>query len=173
MTMNRIKAFVLVLLALVSMAGLSACAGEELDAPLETGPEAVAPGEQDEDALMAEGVDRLGIEGLNLTPEIAQAVDLPADQNGVLVQRVMPASPAEEAGLRAGEQAITVEGKEVLTGGDVIVGFADQQVDSLLDLSSYLLVTEPNERQTLTVLRNGEVTVLEVELGDLPRVEDE
>jgi S1-C subfamily serine protease len=170
--MNRIKTLALVLLAMIAMAGLAACQQEELDAPLDTGPEAVEPGGPDEEALTSVGVDRLGIEGANLIPEIAEAQGLPANQKGVLVQRVVPASPAAEAGLRAGDQPLTVDGQEVLIGGDVIIGFTGQHVDNLQDLGSYLRIVEPTRPQTLTVLRNGTVTELEVALGDLPEVEE-
>lgn len=170
--MNRIKMFALVLVVLLAGIALSACEGEELDPPLDTGPEVVEPAGPDEEALLAAGPDRLGIAGVNLTPEIAEAMGLPADQTGVLVERIVPASPADEAGLRAGDETVALNGQEVLIGGDVIVGFAGQHVDNLQDLGSYLLVTEPNERHALTVLRNGEVSELEVELGELPEIEE-
>jgi len=170
--MNRIKMSALVLMVLLAGIALSACEGEELDAPLDTGPEVVEPAGPDEETLLATGPDRLGIVGANLTPEVAEAMGLPADQTGVLVERIIPASPADEAGLRAGTETLALNGEEVLIGGDIIVGFAGQHVDNLQDLGGYLLVTEPNERHTLTVLRSGEVRELEVELGELPEVEE-
>ncbi len=42
----------------------------------------------------------MGITAGSLTPEIAQAMDLPSDQTGILIEQVSGGSPADEAGLR-------------------------------------------------------------------------
>ena len=41
-------------------------------------------------------------------------MDLPADQAGVLIHEVVDDSPAAEAGLRGGDQQITIDGQQVL-----------------------------------------------------------
>jgi Do/DeqQ family serine protease len=51
----------------------------------------------------------LGIEFQDLTPALAQAMNLPADMNGALVNRVRPKSPARRAGLRRGDTVLEVD----------------------------------------------------------------
>jgi len=51
----------------------------------------------------------LGIEFQDLTPELAQAMKLPADMNGALVNRVREKSPARRAGLRRGDTVLKVD----------------------------------------------------------------
>jgi serine protease Do len=46
----------------------------------------------------------LGIQGLTLTPEVARALHLPADQQGVLVEQVERSGPADQAGVRGGSK---------------------------------------------------------------------
>lgn len=104
----------------------------------------------------------LGITGTTLTPSIAEAVDLPRDQRGALVIELVPGGPAEKAGLRGGGQ----DG----SGGDVIIAIDGQPVQRFEDMVSYLYnKTEVGQTVTLTVLRQGEETEIEVVLGALPR----
>lgn len=111
----------------------------------------------------------LGISGATLVPEIAEAMDLPADQRGVLVAEVLDESPAEEAGVRGSDQQVTIEGQTALVGGDVIVALGDQIVRTFEDLSAYLFrSTEVGEDVGLTVLRDGERVELEVTLQARP-----
>ena len=54
----------------------------------------------------------LGISGGSLTPEIAQAMNLPATQRGALVATVTAGGPAEKAGVKASATQATVNGSE-------------------------------------------------------------
>jgi serine protease Do len=55
---------------------------------------------------------RLGLEVENLTPELAQQFRL-RDHKGVVVVQVAPGTPAAEAGLRAGDMILEVNGRVV------------------------------------------------------------
>jgi serine protease Do len=110
----------------------------------------------------------LGIQGLDLTPAIAQAIDLSRNQEGVLVIAVTPGSPADDADLRGGYKSVTVDGQDIQTGGDVIVAIDGQSVTGLDGLKAYLAEAEPGQRVTLTVLRNGDEIDLKVTLGERP-----
>jgi serine protease Do len=108
----------------------------------------------------------LGIVGLTLSPEIAQAMDLPSDQAGVLVEAVQQGSPADEAGLRGSYKMLTLNGQDVRVGGDVIIAIDDQPLASMDELSGYLQQAEPGQRVTLTLLRDGERVEVAVTLAE-------
>jgi serine protease Do len=103
----------------------------------------------------------MGILGLTLVPEIAEAMELPAEQQGVLLMQVVPGGPADSAGLRAGETRVTIAGEELLIGGDVIVGWDDAPVTDMDGLRALISQAEPGQEVTLTLLRGGD----RVELG--------
>ncbi len=108
----------------------------------------------------------LGIDGVTLTPEIARAMDLPANLTGVLVQAVQPGSPADQAGLRAGNEAVTLNGQQVKIGGDLILGVDGLPVPSMDDLTALLQQAQPGLTVTLQVLRDGQLGTIDVTLGE-------
>jgi serine protease Do len=110
----------------------------------------------------------LGIRGLSLTPEIAGAMDLSADQQGVLVAEVMDSTPADQAGLHGGDQVIDVDGQQVQVGGDVIVAVDGETITSFEDLRLFLVHAEPGNAASFTLLRDGNEITIEVTLGEPP-----
>jgi S1-C subfamily serine protease len=97
----------------------------------------------------------LGIEGMSLTADVAQAMDLDQGQSGVLVVTVVADSPADEAGVQGGYRRVTINGESLMVGGDVIVAMDEQQITGLEDLQSFMAEARPGQQVTLTVLRNG------------------
>jgi S1-C subfamily serine protease len=75
----------------------------------------------------------LGILGAELTPEIAKAMNLNEDQQGILVVQVESDSPAELAKLHGSDQEVTIEGQTVTIGGDVITAVDGKAVATLDD----------------------------------------
>ncbi len=110
----------------------------------------------------------LGIEGVTVTSEIAKAMGLPADQPGALVERVEIGSPADQAGLRGSYKAVTVQGRRVLIGGDVIIAVDDQPVTQVEDLVAFLQRARPGQEVTLTLLRDGKQVKVQVTLAERP-----
>jgi len=110
----------------------------------------------------------LGIIGGNLSPEIAGAMDLPADQTGVLVAQVQPQGPADEAGLRGSSTPATIDGQQVMVGGDLIIAVDDRPVENIQMLQQLLAEQQPGTEVTLTILRDGEQETLSVTLGARP-----
>ena len=106
----------------------------------------------------------LGIQGRTLTPELAEAMDLDADQGGVLVGQVIQGSPAYEAGLRGSYETTYLNGQPVPVGGDVIVAADGTPVAGLEDLGAFLSQAEPGQEVTLGLLRDGEQIVVQVTL---------
>ncbi len=106
----------------------------------------------------------VGFVGYSITPGLAEALKLPVQQ-GVLVARVAPSSPAARAGLHGATRQVRVGNYRVLAGGDIVTAIDDQAVTSTRDLDRYLeLQTRVGQVVELTVLRNGQELVLSVEL---------
>jgi serine protease Do len=110
----------------------------------------------------------LGIQGMTLTPEIAEAMDLSADQRGVLVAEVVESSPAAEAGLRGSSRSATANGEQIMVGGDVIVALDGQAVAQFEDLAGLVRQAEPGQVVTLTLLRDGTQIEVGVTLAERP-----
>jgi serine protease Do len=110
----------------------------------------------------------LGISGATLSPELAQAMDLPEDQQGVLIVEVVSGSPADEAGLRGSYKPVTIGGQNLLVGGDVIVAWDGQPVTQMEALKALVEGAHVGQEVAITVLRDGARTSLQATLGALP-----
>ncbi|MBN1659689.1 MAG: trypsin-like peptidase domain-containing protein [Anaerolineae bacterium] len=110
----------------------------------------------------------LGIQGLELTPEIAEALELPEGQEGVLIASVVDGSPAEEAGLRGSDDVLDLEGGQLPAGGDVIIALDGEPVEGMASLRTLLAEAGAGEEVRLTVLRDGEEVDVDVTLGERP-----
>jgi 2-alkenal reductase len=145
-------------------------AEEKISVTLEARPSQTAKVEQAEQAQTQTQADAawLGILGIDLTAELAGAMDLQADQQGVLVQQVENNSPASQAGLRGGSQPFEINGESVLLGGDVIIAIDGKSIASIAELKAALADMQPGESVRLTILRDGDQQVLDVTLGQRP-----
>jgi len=92
----------------------------------------------------------LGIRYVTITPEVAGANGLSIDW-GVYVKGVDGGSPAEKAGLRA---------------GDIITDIGADKISADLSYTNALLHHQPGERATLKVWRNGKTISLDVTFGE-------
>jgi serine protease Do len=110
----------------------------------------------------------LGISGVALSPEIAQAMDLPQDQTGVLIVEVVSDSPADSAGLRGGDKAVTIQDRQLLVGGDVITAWDGKTVTRMEELQALVSGSHPGQQVTITVLRNGVQENVQVTLEARP-----
>jgi serine protease Do len=86
----------------------------------------------------------LGALGVSVTPPVARANDLPVGY-GVLVVRVEPGSPAEDAGVEA---------------GDIIVRAGDTPVRNLSQFHGALHRRRPGETLEIDVRRGGQTLIL-------------
>ena len=105
---------------------------------------------------------QLGFSGSEITPSIAKLFGLPLEQ-GVLVEEVLPYSPAAVAGLRAGGRIVVVGDRPYVLGGDIITAVNGQAVRGPAHISHLLLESRPGQVLRLTVYRQGrevEVTIL-------------
>lgn len=113
----------------------------------------------------------LGIVGLTITPDIAQAIgpeSVPADQQGVLIERVVQGSPADDAGLRGSFKPAIVNGQRILVGGDVITAVDNEPITSMDELVAFIEQAKPDQQGTFTIVREGKETSVQVTLGERP-----
>ncbi len=111
----------------------------------------------------------MGIGMRDVDPILAEQLNLPARQ-GVLVTEVVPDSPAARAGLRSGSQVVTIGGREVRVGGDIIIAINAQPVRDSDELVSYLeLETSVGDTVVMTVQRGDRQEQIEMTLGARPR----
>lgn len=111
----------------------------------------------------------IGILGGTLTPPLAEAMGLPADQQGVLIGEVVGDSPAQEAGLQGSTTTAEIDGQEVLVGGDVISAVDGHPIPNMQTLQEFLAQYAPGDEVTLTVLRDGEEVEIPLTLGQASR----
>ncbi len=95
---------------------------------------------------------QMGVTIQDLTPELADAMQLPA-YSGALVSEVLAGSPAERAGLRA---------------GDVITRLDGDEVTSSAVLRNRVGMKRPGDSVALAVARGGQTLDISLALGDRP-----
>jgi S1-C subfamily serine protease len=100
-----------------------------------------------------------------MAPEIAKEMNLSENQQGVLVQQIEPGSLADKAGLQAGSKSVTINGENVLVGGDIITSLNGQPVASIEELRAALAQLPANHPLSVTVLRDGKETKIDVQTG--------
>jgi S1-C subfamily serine protease len=108
-----------------------------------------------------------GVTTTALYPQLAERLDLPTS-DGAIVSRVEPGSPADDAGLRAGDETITFQGQQIDSGGDIITAVNGEPVISNDDLPQMVSRLNPGDTVTLDILRDGDEEQVELELGERP-----
>jgi S1-C subfamily serine protease len=111
-----------------------------------------------------------GIDGLVVTGDLARALNLP-QAAGVLVQRIGDGSIGSRLGMNAGTLRVTIQGLDILLGGDVILsvnnigvvepratqlpgGLSDESYEKIYNSVAAL---KPGDPLVVTVLRQGKV----------------
>ncbi len=95
----------------------------------------------------------LGVGIQDLTPELARALGIRADQ-GAVVASVQEGGPGAKAGLKT---------------GDVVVSLNGQPVEGASKLSRSVAMLQPGQKATLEVLRDGKKQQLTAQLGTKPQ----
>ena len=104
-----------------------------------------------------------GLEGEFLSDEMLDLLNVPNNMKGYLVKSVAKGSPGEAAGLRGGNKVVTVDGQQMVLGGDIILavdGVAAEGPASMMKIRDQLAKMKSGEPLSATVLRAG--TVLEL-----------
>jgi serine protease Do len=92
---------------------------------------------------------RIGLALAPLSPDMRSQLDVPDGTKGVVVRNVEPGSPAEQAGLRA---------------GDVIVGVGGKKVASPSEAASAIRGSAKDHAVALRIIRNGQPAFVGVNL---------
>jgi len=98
----------------------------------------------------------LGISGGDMSLYTIEALKLPNNARGVVVNEVTAGGPAAQAGLHSAGNPTTVDGVDVPTSADIITAVNSTPVTSMESLISFLgSQTKPGDTVTLTVVRDG------------------
>ncbi len=93
---------------------------------------------------------QLGVRGGEITSELAEALGYNSS-NGAFIQQVMPDSPAEKAGLMAGDIVIKIDGKTI---------------KSFSELRAKVATLGAGKKVKMTVIRDGKTKHFTVTLGE-------
>jgi len=94
----------------------------------------------------------LGVSGLTVTKEVASYYGLPLDK-GILVTRVIPGSPADNAGV---------------VPGDIVLQFAGKTTNSIEEMVEEFQKRKAGEKVEILILRNSKRWIVEVVLERTP-----
>jgi S1-C subfamily serine protease len=110
----------------------------------------------------------LGISSLTIDGSLSP-LNLRADK-GVLVQSVQDGSPAQKAGIRAGDLSAQLSGgTPVQVGGDIIQSVDGQPIATADDLAQVISTKKPGTKVKVGLVRNnGEKKTVEVALASRP-----
>lgn len=114
----------------------------------------------------------LGATGTDMTYEIAEVMNTNVTC-GWLIAQITADGPSAKAGLQGGTQQVSIAGKSVIIGGDIIIAinttFVETRITSMDDLSTCLEeCTSPNQIVNITIVRNNQTMTLPLELGTRP-----
>ncbi len=108
-----------------------------------------------------------GLDGYILDEDLAFLLNVP-QKGGLLVQRVVPLSPADFAGLKGGILTTEFNDEEIRLGGDIVLSVNNIKLDSLDVLEEIVQTIRDKKHKNgylkLEVLRGGKIEKLSVQL---------
>jgi len=114
----------------------------------------------------------LGVSGTDLTPEIAEALNL-KDTKGFLVIDIVADSPADKAGIKGGSKQVTVDGRQIRLGGDVITAVDDHPVRKIDDILVYIQREKSiGDEMVLDIIREGKPMEITLTLAERPNISE-
>jgi S1-C subfamily serine protease len=112
----------------------------------------------------------LGISGVDMSYQLAQVANTNYTY-GVLIEQTVSGGPAAEAGVRFGNQTVTIDGEQYLVGGDIIISINGTRIVDNDALATYLEEnTISGQTAVLGIIRNGTYTTVDVILGTRPPI---
>jgi len=111
----------------------------------------------------------LGISGMDLTPGIIDAMNLPKETKGALVVSVTSGGPCAAAGVKGSDRQVTIDGTRTSIGGDVITAIDGTALRTFYDLMYYMeRNNRPGDVVKFTIIRGGNTIQVDVTLGTRP-----
>ena len=95
----------------------------------------------------------LGLTIIDTSKEILNILQYHTEP-GILVTDVTPNGPAFKAGIRGGNQSVSINGTDIKIGGDIILSIDNKSLDKV-KFNQYLLNKTKGENVTLHILRDG------------------
>jgi serine protease Do len=115
----------------------------------------------------------IGITGMDMNAEIAQAMKLDASTRGALIIDVTPATPAEKAGFKGSDKTVKIDGQDLRIGGDVITSIDGNTIKDFEDLTAYLArYTNVGQTINITYLRDGKESQASLTLAARPTTQE-
>jgi S1-C subfamily serine protease len=111
----------------------------------------------------------IGISGLDLAPQFAEAMGLVNTTKGTLVVNLIEDGPADLSGILGSSDTVNIGGFTYSVGGDVIIGIDGVIMETFYELQVYLTRnTKPGDTVTMNVIRDGDVIEVPFTLGYRP-----
>ena len=95
----------------------------------------------------------VGIEAQDITPELAESFKL-ENAEGALIAGVLRDSPADVAGLKAGDILLAINNKQVVDSAGML---------------NIIAVLTPNQKSVLKIVRDGKEMNVKVLIGKRPK----
>jgi S1-C subfamily serine protease len=103
-----------------------------------------------------------------LYPQLAERIGVDV-AGGALVQEVESGSPADRAGIEAGDREIDFQGqRDVKADGDVIVAVDGKRLTRREDLADLISAKSAGDEVELELIRDGDRRTVKVKLGKRP-----
>jgi S1-C subfamily serine protease len=109
----------------------------------------------------------IGVSSQALYPQLADRLGLDTNFGG-LIAKVVAGGPADDAGLKGGDQKVRYQAGVYTAGGDVILAVNGHRVIRPDDLARLISALKPGDKVTLRVLRDGQAQDITVALGTRP-----
>ncbi len=110
----------------------------------------------------------IGISGIDIDYNIAKAIGINFTY-GILIQSVVKDSPAEKAGLKGGTNIITIAGRQIYIGGDIIISVDNYPIRNMEELLSYIVRNKiPGQKIDIDIYRDGKIINISLILGVRP-----
>ncbi len=111
----------------------------------------------------------LGIQETDMNYALSQATGANVTY-GALIESVVPEGPAANAGLRGGNNTVSIGGQQYLVGGDIIVSINGTRIINSDALGTYLEEhTIAGQSVSLTIIRSGDkYMTVSITLGERP-----
>ncbi|MFN8008904.1 MAG: trypsin-like peptidase domain-containing protein [Terriglobia bacterium] len=103
------------------------------------------------------------LSGYEVTPELAEILELPAD-HGILVARTQPDDSFAQSGIKGGRQVYLIGNSPMILGGDLIIEADGQPIHSVVDLDRLVDKKKPGETLALKIFRGKREMAVTVQM---------